>query len=243
MRWQGRGWPSRRASGVWQGGAGLGDNCAIRSQPNHSGAVPFVFRFTRRIRRIDEPDRPCASALISLMCLPRMRFHFSRAILVVAAAVGAWLGSIAPATAQATPNPPGFRQQASAGGRMEEQVVTSIRFSKSRGQPLSMNLPAGPFKVRWLAELIADPAGAYTIAISVRGTFHVRVDAELVLEGSGDTTVQTLNKTLTLSKGAHRVDVVFASDDTEDTELSVSWLRGSAMGEPLGPSAFRVPFP
>jgi hypothetical protein len=79
-----------------------------------------------------------------------------------------------------------------------------------KGQPVSPFLPAGPFTAKWEGDILSELRGEYTFAADVRGAFKLTLNGTLILEGAGDSTAQTMNKTVQLSKGPNKLVAEFA---------------------------------
>jgi hypothetical protein len=84
------------------------------------------------------------------------------------------------------------------------------------GTPVTPFLPAGAFTARWEGEINSPLRAEYTIAATVRGTLTLSINGQQILEGAGDTTAQTMNKTLQFNKGGNKVIADFFSDGKED---------------------------
>ena len=106
------------------------------------------------------------------------------------------------------------------------------------GAPVTPFLPAGAFTARWEGEINSPLRAEYTIAATVRGTLTLSINGQQILEGAGDTTAQTMNKTLQLNKGGNKIVAEFSSDGKEAALLQVAWSSREFPAEPVPPNAF-----
>jgi hypothetical protein len=106
------------------------------------------------------------------------------------------------------------------------------------GASVTPFLPTGAFTARWEGEIKSPLRAEYTMAATVRGTLALSINGQQVFEGAGDTTEQTMNKTLQLNKGGNRIVAELSSDGKEDALLQVTWSSREFPPEPVPPYAF-----
>jgi cytochrome c2 len=126
-----------------------------------------------------------------------------------------------------------------AGGKSDTRGARLVALHVAAGQPVSPFLPPGPFAARWEGEITSPLRAEYTFAADVRGAFKLTVNGTLVLEGGGDSTVQTMNKLIQLSKGGNKFVAEFASDNTEEASILLKWWAKDFPAEPVPPTSFQ----
>ncbi len=146
--------------------------------------------------------------------------------------------------APALPDAPAQKEQGltlhlSAGRRTDTRAARLVALYVPAGQAVSPFLPAGAFAAKWEGEIASDLRAEYTFAADVRGAFKLTINGTLVLEGAGDSTAQTMNKTVQLNKGANLLVAEFESDGKEDASLQLTWWAKDFPAEPVPPAAFQ----
>lgn len=126
----------------------------------------------------------------------------------------------------------------SAGGKSDTRASRLITLYVRKGEPVSPFLPAGPFSARWEGEINSQLRAEYTFAAEIRGAFKLTINGQPILEGAGDTTSQSVNKTIQLNKGGNKLLAEFASDGTADAMIQLKWWAKDFPAEPVPPFVF-----
>src|SRR5687768_17087890 len=98
-----------------------------------------------------------------------------------------------------------------AGGKSDTRASRLITLYVRKGEPVSPFLPAGAFSARWEGEINSQLRAEYTFAAEIKGAFKLTINGQAVLEGAGDTTSQSVNKTIQLNKGGNTLVAEFVS--------------------------------
>jgi len=134
---------------------------------------------------------------------------------------------------------PGLRLQFTVGGKTDTREARLIALFVPAGKPVSPFLPAGPFTAKWEGDIVSELRGEYTFAAEMQGVFQLSINGQAVLEGAGDGTAQTMNKTVQLNKGANHLVAEFASDNQQDATLQFKWWAKDFPAEPVPPMVFQ----
>jgi mono/diheme cytochrome c family protein len=126
----------------------------------------------------------------------------------------------------------------SAGDKTDSRRARLIALYVPAQQSPTPFLPPGPFTARWEGNINAALRSEFTFAADIKGMFKLAINGKAVLEGAGDTTSQTVNKTFQLNKGANPIVAEFTSDGASDALLRLTWSSGEFPPEPVPPSAF-----
>ena len=126
----------------------------------------------------------------------------------------------------------------SAGGKSDTRASRLITLYAPKGEPISPFLPAGAFSARWEGEINSQLRAEYTFAAEIKGAFKLTINGQPVLEGAGDTTSQSVNKTIQLNKGGNKLVAEFASDGTSDAMIQLKWWASDFPAEPVPPFVF-----
>jgi len=164
----------------------------------------------------------------------------SAAVAVLAAAVLPAFGQVkvpplADAPAKAAP---GLILSMRAGGKLDTRAARLVTLYVPKGEPISPFLPVGPFTATWLGEINSTLRAEYTFAAEIKGVFKLSINGEEILEGAGDTTAQTVNKTVQLKKGGNALVAEFSSDGTSDASIQLKWWAKEFPPEPVPPGVF-----
>lgn len=119
--------------------------------------------------------------------------------------------------------PASLSQRLTAGERTEVTRVPRIALSVPRGGAVSPKLPAGAFQAKWEGEIVAAQRGEYFFTVKVRGSFTLKLNGRLEIEGAGTGMAHPMDKTLLLQAGENRLLVEFASDGAEDSIIEIDW--------------------
>jgi len=125
-----------------------------------------------------------------------------------------------------------------AGEKSDTRDARLIALYVPAGAPVTPFLPAGAFAARWEGEINSPLRAEYTVAASVQGTLVLSINGQQIFEGAGDTTAQTMNRTLQLNKGGNKIVAELSSDGKEDAMLQLTWSSREFPPEPVPPSAF-----
>jgi mono/diheme cytochrome c family protein len=167
------------------------------------------------------------SALLAFVCLfVAARVHLSAAV------------NAGPLANQPVKLEQGLTLTFTVGEKSDTRDARLIALYVPAGTPVTPFLPAGAFTARWEGEINSPLRTEYTIAATVRGTLTLSINAQQILEGAGDTTTQTMNKTLQLNKGGNKIVAELSSDGTEDAMVQVTWSSREFPPEPVPPNAF-----
>lgn len=134
---------------------------------------------------------------------------------------------------------PGLLLRLSAGGRGETRVASLVSLDVPAGESVASGLPPGAFAAKWEGEILSEQEADYVFTVAMRGAFTLTLNGELVLEGAGDNTVQTMDKIFRLKKGGTSFVAVLQSDGTQDASVRLSWQTKNGAAELVPPSAFR----
>lgn len=134
---------------------------------------------------------------------------------------------------------PGLILTLTSGGKTDVRSARLVSLYAPAGQPVSPFLPAGAFSAKWEGEIVASLRAEYTFAAEMKGTFKLTLNGEVILEGAGDTTSQTVNKTVRVNKGGNKLVAEFGSDGKSDAMLQLKWWSKEFPAEPVPPSAFQ----
>jgi cytochrome c1 len=149
-------------------------------------------------------------------------------------------GPAVPALPDAKAQPePGLTLRLNAGGRSDTRAARLVALYVPAGQPVSPFLPGGAFAATWEGDIMAELRAEYTFAAEMRGAFKLTLNGQLVLEGAGDSTAQTMNKTFQLKKGANHLVAEFESDGQQDASLQLKWWAKDFPAEPVPPAVFQ----
>jgi mono/diheme cytochrome c family protein len=135
-------------------------------------------------------------------------------------------------------NAPGLTLTFSAGDKTDSRRARLIALYVPANQSPTPFLPPGPFVARWEGNIHAALRSEFTFAADVKGSFKLTINGKAVLEGAGDTTSQTMNKTFQLNKGANPIVAEFMSDGASDAMLRLNWWSSEFPAEPIPPTAF-----
>ena len=134
---------------------------------------------------------------------------------------------------------PGLILRLSAGGETDTQVASMVSLDAPMGKAVSPILSPGPFVARWEGEIWSEQETEYSFGAAMRGVFTLTLNGEQVLEGAGDNTVQTMDKSYRLRKGANQFVAELRSDGTQDASIRLTWRTQNGPAELLPPAAFR----
>ncbi len=134
---------------------------------------------------------------------------------------------------------PGLILRLSAGGKTDTRVASMVSLDVPVGKAVSPVLAPGPFVARWEGEIWSERETEYSFGAAMRGVFTLTLNGEQVLEGAGDNTVQTMDKSFRLRKGANQFVAELQSDGTQDASIRLSWRMQNGPAELLPPAAFR----
>jgi mono/diheme cytochrome c family protein len=142
------------------------------------------------------------------------------------------------------PNPaaktePGLVLTLSSGGKTDVRAARMVALFVPKGQAVSPFLPLGAFTAKWEGAIVLPLRSELTFAADVKGVFKLTINGEAILEGAGDSSAQTMNKTLRLNKGANKVVAEFSSDGTTDAQVQLKWWSAEFPAEPVPPMAFQ----
>ena len=126
----------------------------------------------------------------------------------------------------------------SAGGKTDARAARLVALHVPKGQAASPFVPAGAFTAKWEGEIASALRAEYTFAADIQGAFKLTLNGTLILEGAGDTTSQTVNKTVQLKKGANALVAEFASDGKDDAMIQLKWWSKEFPAEPVPPTVF-----
>jgi mono/diheme cytochrome c family protein len=168
-----------------------------------------------------------------------MRLPFAAALLLSALPAFAQQ----PLTAPPLPDAPAKAQMGLAltftgGGKTDTRPARLVALHVPAGQPVSPFVPAGPFTATWEGEIVAALRSSFTFAAEVQGAFKLTINGNVVLEGTGEMTRQSVNKKVQLSKGANKIVAEFASDNRTDATVRLLWWSREFPAEPVPPVAF-----
>jgi len=133
----------------------------------------------------------------------------------------------------------GLTLSVSAGGARDVRSARMVALSVPARQAVTPFVPAGPFVATWEGTITSELGGEYTFAAEMRGVFTLKINGTLVLEGAGDSTAQTMNKTVQLNKGANRFVAEFQADGQDDASVQLTWWAKDFPHEPVPPALFQ----
>lgn len=133
----------------------------------------------------------------------------------------------------------GLTLQVTGGGKTDTRDARLVALFVLAGKPVTPFVPAGPFTAKWEGEINSELRGEYTFSADMRGVFKLTINSQLVLEGAGDGTAQTMNKTIQLNKGANHLVAEFESDGQGDASLQLRWWAKDFPSEPVPPTIFQ----
>ena len=146
---------------------------------------------------------------------------------------------IAPPLAAAPTKPvPGLTLTFTVGEKSDARPARLVALYVPAGEPVSPLLPPGPFSAKWEGEINSALRAEYTFAADVKGSFKLAINGTPVLEGAGDATSQTVNKSFQLNKGANKLVAEFVSDGQSDAMMRLNWWAKDFPAEPIPPAAF-----
>jgi mono/diheme cytochrome c family protein len=132
----------------------------------------------------------------------------------------------------------GLTLTCTADGKSDARKARLVALYVPAGQPVTPFLPAGPFIARWEGGIQSSLRSEYTFAADVKGSFKLTINGKPVLEGAGDSTSQSVNKTFQLNKGANAFVAEFVSDGKSDALLRLNWWSKEFPAEPVPPTVF-----
>jgi mono/diheme cytochrome c family protein len=136
-------------------------------------------------------------------------------------------------------NEPGLILTLSSGGKSDTRAARLVSLYAPAGKPVSPFLPPGAFTAKWEGEILSTLRAEYTFAADVKGTFKLTLNGQLILEGAGDSTAQSINKTVQLNKGGNKLIAEFSNDATSDGMVQLKWWAKDFPTEPVPPSVFQ----
>ena len=136
-------------------------------------------------------------------------------------------------------NAPGLILTLTAGGKTDTRAARLVSLYAPAGKPVSPFLPAGAFTARWEGEIVSSLRAEYTFAAEIKGTFKLTINGQLILEGAGDSTAQSVNKTIQLSKGGNKLVAEFSNDGATDGMVQLKWWSKEFPAEPVPPTVFQ----
>ena len=126
----------------------------------------------------------------------------------------------------------------SAGGKTDTRAARLVALYVPKGQAVTPFVPAGGFNAKWEGEISSPLRAEYTFAADIKGAFKLTLNGQTIFEGAGDTTSQTVNKTVQLKKGANQLLAEFSNDNTDDASLQLKWWAKDFPAEPVPPTVF-----
>ncbi|HET6407161.1 MAG TPA: c-type cytochrome [Chthoniobacteraceae bacterium] len=136
-------------------------------------------------------------------------------------------------------NEPGLILTLTSGGMSDTRGARLVSLYAPAGKPVSPFLPAGPFTARWEGEILSSLRAEYTFSAEVKGTFKLTLNGQLILEGAGDSTAQSVNKAVQLNKGGNKLVAEFSNDGTTDGMVQLKWWSKEFPAEPVPPMVFQ----
>jgi mono/diheme cytochrome c family protein len=152
-----------------------------------------------------------------------------------------WAAITAPplSDAPATSSEQGIVLTLSAGGKTDTRPSRLVSIYAPAGQPVSPFLPSGAITAKWEGEIVSPLRGEYTFGADVKGSFKLTINGQSVLETTGDSTAQSLNKAIQLKKGGNKLIAEFSSDGSSDAMLQLKWWSKEFPAEPVPPMVFK----
>ncbi len=125
------------------------------------------------------------------------------------------------------------------GGAKDARSSRLVALRVPAGENATPFLAPGPFKATWQGFIKMRLRDEMTFEAQGRGTVHMELNGEAVLDASGDDLSKTQSKEIRLKKGLNALTVTYTAPASGDAFIRLCTVRKDGSYDPISPNIFQ----